>query len=548
MNEKKEENIDSLAKEANKTMALNKYLKKKLDLYNKYINLTKITMTKYLSDKNNSPLNLCYSYIDELQKDYDVLKEEYEKTNYPKYKLLLDECLNDISFGKPVLKQYRAEEFVLDYLKNEKQDLINGLKKSIQQTKEFQIFREPKRDTIIETNKSNKEIEKTTTELQQNMLYELKKCNKFLYKIKKYNYLIEEIKKNIKLLKKYKLIISTNNNTDKKDEDTGKENNASNKITFKMGKNYIKGSIKVDFLNPSFGNKEQDQVALTDSDDERGGGSGEKYKTRKSSGLNAKKSYKKRKSNKKEKNKIISEFKKVEDLFNISSEEGENEKIIDDELHSDDETVFAEKIKPPKLLSINYLNQVKKEIPEINLNQIEYNKLKIMNEADLYSLQRRKYKTQNIDSNIKDLKKKVEKMNEKISIIKQKEKIMKEYIEKVKDKIEVLKPYDRQNTLIISEPIIIKKSLFEHQENIDEVLSEYNVGSSEESQDIKEDLSKQKNLFNNKKAIKKSVLFGGINKNDKKKKKNFLKHSVQDGLFNNKLRDKLKKYERTESK
>ena len=207
MNEKKEENIDSLAKEANKTMALNKYLKKKLDLYNKYINLTKITMTKYLSDKNISPLNLCYSYIDELQKDYDVLKEEYEKTNYPKYKLLLDECLNDISFGKPVLKQYRAEEFVLDYLKNEKQDLINGLKKSIQQTKEFQIFREPKRDTIIETNKSNKEIEKTTTELQQNMLYELKKCNKFLYKIKKYNYLIEEIKKKIKLLKKYKLII-----------------------------------------------------------------------------------------------------------------------------------------------------------------------------------------------------------------------------------------------------------------------------------------------------------------------------------------------------
>ena len=81
-------------------------------------------------------------------------------------------------------------------------------------------------------------------------------------------------------------------------------------------------------------------------------------------------------------------------------------------------------------------------------------------------------------------KKKVEKMNEKISIIKQKEKIMKEYIEKVKDKIEVLKPYERQNTLIISDPVIIKKSLFEP-ENIDEVLSEDYVGSSEESQDKK---------------------------------------------------------------
>ena len=544
MKEIKEENIESLAKEANKTMALNKYLKKKLDLYNKYINLTKITMTKYLSDKNNSPLNLCNSYIDELQKDYDALKEEYEKANYPKYKLLLDECLNDISFGKPVLKQYKAEEFVLDYLKNEKQDLINALKKSIQQTKEFQIFREPKRDTIIDTKKSNKEIEKTTTELQQNMLYECKKCNKFLYKIKKYNYLIEEIKKNIKLLKKYKLIISTNNNTGQNDEDTGTENN---KITFKMGKNSIKGSIRMDFLNPSFGNQEQDEGVQNNSDDERKGGSGEKYKTRKSSGLIIKKSFKKRKSNKKEKNKIISEFKKVEDLFNISSEEGENEKIIHDELHSDDETVFAEKIKQPKQLSLTYLDQVKKDIPEINLNQIEYNKLKIMNEADLYSLQRRKYKTQNIDSNIKDLKKKVEKMNEKISIIKQKEKIMKEYIEKVKDKIEVLKPYERQNTLIISDPVIIKKSLFEP-ENIDEVLSEDYVGSSEESQDKKQDLNKKKNILNNKKNIKKSVLFGDINRNDKKKKKIFLKQSVQDGLFNNKLRDKLKKYERTESK
>ena len=39
-------------------------------------------------------------------------------------------------------------------------------------------------------------------------------------------------------------------------------------------------------------------------------------------------------------NKIISEFKKVEDLFNTSSEDDEKEKLIDDEIHSDDETVF----------------------------------------------------------------------------------------------------------------------------------------------------------------------------------------------------------------
>ena len=32
-----------------------------------------------------------------------------------------------------------------------------------------------------------------------------------------------------------------------------------------------------------------------------------------------------------------------------------------------------------------------------------------MDEADIYSLQRRKYKSQNIDTNIKDIKKKLKK-------------------------------------------------------------------------------------------------------------------------------------------
>ena len=48
MKEIKEQNIDLLSKEANKITSINKYLKTKIDLYNKYINLTKESMTKYL--------------------------------------------------------------------------------------------------------------------------------------------------------------------------------------------------------------------------------------------------------------------------------------------------------------------------------------------------------------------------------------------------------------------------------------------------------------------------------------------------------------------
>jgi hypothetical protein len=547
MKEQKGQNIDSLAEEANRVTTINKYLKKKIDLYTKYINLTKEAMTKYLPDKSNSLIDLFNSYLNEIQKDYDNLQEEYDKKYLPKYQLLYDECLSDITFGKPVLNQYRAEEFVLDYLKDKSDDLINGLKKSIQQTKEFQIFREPKRLSMVDIKKGNKEIEKTTTELQQNLLYECKKCNKFRNKFKKYNNNIKDIQKNIKILKKYKISLSANvfsnngiQNEEKKIESTP------TKISFQV-KNPLKGSVNMGFINPSFRNKEKNETEQINSDDEHRGANGEKIKTKKSGGINKKKSSKKIKTIKNGKNKIISEFKKVEDLFNISSEEDENEKIIDDELHSDDEAIFEERIDQPAKLTQTYLENVRQQIPKINLNQIEYNKLKILNEADLYSLQRRKYKAQNIDDNIKEMKKKIEKMNEKVDIIKKKEKIMKDYIDKVKDKLEVLKPMERQNTLCSIKPIM-KQSLFGGDNIEDELINEF---GSDNDNEQKEDTDKDRELmFNYSNDLKKSVFAGRGGKSlDKNKKKKYkLKQSVQVGIFNNKLTEKRRMRERNESK
>ena len=545
MKEIKEQNIDLLSKEANKITSINKYLKTKIDLYNKYINLTKESMTKYLSDKTTSPIELFNSYLDEIQKDYDKLKEEYEKKYCPKYQLLYDECMSDITFGKPVLKQYKAEEFVLGYLRNKTDDLISGLKKSIQQSKEFQIFREPKRLSIIDTKKGNKEIEKTTTELQQNMLYECKKYNKFSNKIKKYNEYIFKLSKNIKLLKKYKISLSTNPQFDNKINE--EENPIQNTRTFQVKKTGLKASVNVGFTNPSFAKKEKSGKDQNNSDGEHRVGSGEKIKKKKTEIFIKRKSLKKKKSNKNNKNKVISEFKKVEDLFNISSEEDENEKIIDDELHSDDEIVLGQRINQPTKLSTTYLQDVKKEIPTINLNQIEYNKLKILNEADLYSLQRRKYKAQNLDDNIKEMKKKIEKMEEKVNIIKKKEKIMKEYIDKIKDKIDILKPMERQNTLCSIKPIM-RQSLFEGDKINDELMNEFENDSDIEQ---KEDTDKDREeMFNYSNDYKTNAFVGkgGKSKDRKQNKMNKLKQSVQVGMFNNKIREKLRKMERNESK
>ena len=558
MKESKEQDVESLEDKSEKIKIVNKYLKKKLEIYQKYIFLTKDTMTKCLSAKNNSSYDIFNTYINEIQKDNDFLKDDYEKKYYPKYQSLLDECFNDMSMGKPVLEQYQNEEFSLDYLKIKSEDIITGLKKSIKQSKEFHLFREPKRDVLIDFKKGDKEIVKTTTELQQNMLYECKKCNKFCNRIKKYDKQIETIKKNIEILKKYLNNENSKNqndnisikNTDNNNNipDIKEDKNIQQKLTFKMEKDNLKQSINLGFFPSGNFQKNNNEEDKNNNDTDRRGVSSDRKKRRKSGVIALKRSIKRQVPIKKKRNKIISEFKTVEELFDISNEEGEKEKIIDDELHSDDESVFANKIKQTIQLSVKYLDNVKKSIPNINLKQIEYNKLKIVGEADLYSLERRKYKSQNINANIKELKKKIEKMTDKLNVIQQKEKVMKEYIDKIQDNYVSLKPIVKRPSVYKVRINFINKPLF-GEENIKEELDEDekdmecgNDYSNEEKEEPEIEIEKK---FNYKDNFKKSVFLGRIREQNNDTK---LKHSVQDGIFKNRLRKKLKNRERANSK
>ena len=515
-------------------------------------------MTKCLSAKNNSSYDIFNTYINEIQKDNDFLKDDYEKKYYPKYQSLLDECFNDMYMGKPVLEQCQNEEFSLDYLKIKSEDIITGLKKSIKQSKEFHLFREPKRDVLIDFKKGDKEIVKTTTELQQNMLYECKKCNKFCNRIKKYDKQIETIKKNIEILKKY---LNNENSKNQNDNisikntdnninmpDIKEDKNIQQKLTFKMEKDNLKHSINLGFFPSGNFQKNNNEEDKNNNDTDRRGVSSDRKKRRKSGVIALKRSIKRQVPTKKKRNKIISEFKTVEELFDVSDEEGEKEKIIDDELHSDDESVFANKIKQTIQLSVKYLDNVKKSIPNINLKQIEYNKLKIVGEADLYSLERRKYKSQNINTNIKELKKKIEKMTDKLNVIQQKEKVMKEYIDKIQDNYVSLKPIVKRPSVYKVRINFINKPLF-GEENIKEELDEDekdmecgNDYSNEEKEEPEIEIEKK---FNYKDNFKKSVFIGRIREENNDTK---LKHSVQDGIFKNRLRKKLKNRERANSK
>ena len=516
----KEENIDYLSSQANEIMAENKYYYNKLSLYDKYISKTKNVIKNILSSKNIEKSIECFNnYLEDIQKEYDILNKSYEKYELPEYNELIDNLFSEITMGKPILEQKRTTQFYMDYIKLEKDATIKSLKDSIKKSKQFQLFREPKRFSLIEMKEGNKEIEKTTTELQQNMLYELKKCNKFKERIIKYNEQIQDIENNINILKNYmrgkdEKLNDLNSIQDENDPEFNVD-----KMSIKKSHNLmIFNTIGFKSLNKNY---EEDNKSEPDSDNRK----------------------KMRKEKNKEENKLITEFKKIEDLFGLSDVEFEKENLIDEELNSDDDNAFENKINQPIKLNEYHYEEIQKEIPMINLDQIEYNKMKIVKEDDLYSFQRRKYKSQNIDNLIKEEKRNKEKLEQKLELLKKKEKLMNEYINELKNNVAERRKIIRRNTTVNNEKVnYIKKSIFGEEDNIEENIS----GENNDENQYGSDYDNEQNEIDDF-AIKgkQSVLVGNITYNKKKEKLEGwggkLGKSVIDGLFKNNLRNKMKR-------
>ena len=523
MIDKQEENIEGLSSDANEIMAENKYYNKKLLLYDKYIKLTKTAINSLLSNNKIESAIECFDkYIKDIQKDYDNLNESFEQNDLPEYNNLIENCFSEIKMGKPLLEKERNTKFYLDYSKSEKEDIIKDLKKSIKKSKEFQLFREPSRFTFIGLKEGTKEIEKTTNELQQNMLYELKKCNKYKERILKYNEQMKEISKNINILKKWNQNQNSESNISiegnnieiiKLSENIKRITNKNNNL-LKSQANWIFNDFTSKNLRKKF---KEDNKSVIDSDDRN-----KKNKDR----LNIE-------------NDIINNFTKVEDLLNLFDVDTDKDDIIFDELNSDEEIVFENKIKQPKKL-IEFTNeQIKIDIPIINLDQIEYNKMKVVKEDDIYSIQRRKYRSQNIDNNIKELKKNIEKIEQQLTLIKEKEKIMKDYIKKVKNKYLELKSRFRRTTSVhnVNVRTITKSILYKGGENIKEEINDEDDESGIGSDYVNEE--KENDDFEEKKE---SVFVGNYdNLQPINNWRGNLGKSVNDNLFKNKLKNKLKK-------
>ena len=410
--------IKILADTANKRMTINKYLHKKLEIYQKYNKLTKEIVDKCFSGKEEKPLVLFSNYSQTIQNDYEKIKKDYDNI-YSKFNSLLEECRSEISMGKPIFDQKKNEEFKMDYLLIQKEDIINSLKKSITLSKQYRLFREPKRDIFINIKKGNKLSEKIANILRETVLKQCKKCNKFYNNIKLYKSKINGISNNIDLLKKY----------------------------IEVHKDFTLRTQNSDNKPDILGNYEM-KVNL-----------GEKLYIEDKKHNNSDENRDCHKSRKNKRNETILQFIRVENLFDLPSEEGEDEKIIDDELHSDDDTILEGKRKFPKKLSTSYLSDIKKTIPQFNFSQINFNKGKMNGEVDIYSLQRRqKYKSQDVDIQIREQKKMIDKMTYKLEILKQKESIMKDFVKKLKEKYDEIKSMIYQTTVsnITTEDFVIK--------------------------------------------------------------------------------------------
>ena len=477
--------IQSLAELAINKIYENKFLEEQKERYTKQINFIKniLINNSKLENNDNSKTNLILIekikdfYNSLVSSNYELEKEK--KKLYNKLSSYKDDLLNDHSINKQSLINIQLDNLLLTYQLKEKDDIIKSLSKSIESQKDSQYFKEPKRE-VSANNKwgeyylqlnLNNTSEKMMSESQNfisfnNKCYKKEKEKNKINEKKKYfsdvikyfeNYLCknsskgEEVssniiknnyKKNIRDKKSYKekkmltktMILTNDNELSLFDQ---KENNF-------FGENLLIDEEKKkaeEIYNDADKNIANDQNNLYTSVlvDNQNYESLLKYYSQDIVNKNNKNS----KKNKKRKINFLT----VDELFDVNNHEGKSEAIIDDELHSDDEIVFDKKIKPLKKISIHYMPKIKGQVPKINLSQIEFNKKKVMNEADLYSMQRRKFQMDNLDENIRTMKKKINKIKHICKINKKKVNAFEKYAKNMESNYKALKPLKIQSSL-----------------------------------------------------------------------------------------------------
>jgi hypothetical protein len=210
--QKRKEQIISLADEAKLKINQNRFLSEKIDNYNKHIQMIKSFMNKYTQNnklisisKDNYKIkfikNEFINYHKELKKFIGDLREATKKVKQ-KYETNSDIYFDDTSETNNLsYRQMFLDSFILSYSIEQKLNIIKKLKEAVHLSKDYNIFREPKRETLINTKYGEEFIDDINQEYQRYILYEIKQFNKYHNRCQKKLKKVNNCKNKIQILK-----------------------------------------------------------------------------------------------------------------------------------------------------------------------------------------------------------------------------------------------------------------------------------------------------------------------------------------------------------
>ena len=453
--------IYTLAKSAKDKINENKLLIQEIDTLKNSLNLIKEIFVKcsLLNSRDISKKNLIFDGINKILNSLKLSNEKLCKEN-KKFNIKLDSYSNEIFCEKDLLRQElkinKIDKFILLSKLKEKDDEINNLTQLVEDFIIAKLFPVEKLDIKIGYNTGYYYLDKKKDQLSNELIKELsyfnlyyKHCIKQNTKKKKLEDKINYYNEIISYIKKYNLKGKTF------DEDFNNEKNIQNKdMKIKLGgsQKFTKKLNKIDILTLS-------------------------------------------------------------QLFDVNNDEGKSEAIIDDELHSDDEVTFQPKIKQNNKITKGFrLIKIKEKIPKIDLSLIEFNKKKIMNEADLYSFKRRKFETQNIDEQIKEITLKRKEILHKCKTNIKKIIAMRKFSEDMQENYNILKPLKLKTSVFVG--INDNNDLkIEDKESLKEIEEINEAESEEDNYNImKENINYTQRELKKKKLRKLSVK--NLNKNN----------------------------------
>ena len=466
------DSIAILADKARENIIQNKYLSEKINIFKQEITTIKNLMNNFWKNSNKKNINdkILSKYIEHLEQLNSYLKDDFKK-NLNKLQILQKNSKNEFSYENSTLSQLSIDNFILKNTLIKLYSMTQSLNNSIEISKKYEIFRESKRENFIDIKQSKNVFPVCNLELQQKMLSYCRAYSKYRYKNAKKLIKINKEKQNIlsliEFIKECSMKFgeeSLENKSKYKAINSNKlvKNIEINKISTKNGKIKIKElkrtKTKAKLSKKISASKFLESTDLKSKEQRQNSFDNKKLlNIRINDIFNSNIKMKKKENTEKKKINLLN----IDELLDVNNIEVEDENIIDNELNSDDDVFFEKKIKPKKTINKEYISILRKDVPTINLSQIEFNKIKVINDADAYSFQKRKIEQNNINWQIKNLKKQIKNTEKQISINKNKLNVIHNFIEDVKYNYKLLRPIKVQSSAAGNPVTYIREKLLD---------------------------------------------------------------------------------------